>query len=85
VNALFFIAFGGSSMFAVWINSAVVPALGYNALYTILGGMSCISMVINYRLQYTFETFMPFVKGPGKNTSANDEGASQAQKETRAQ
>ena len=71
-------------MFAVWINSAVVPALGYNALYTILGGMSCISMVINYRLQYTFETFMPFVNGSGKATTTKDEDA-QAQKETSAQ
>lgn len=71
-------------MFAVWINSAVVPALGYNALYTILGGMSCISMVINYRLQYTFETFMPFVNGSGKAAATKDEDA-QAQKETNAQ
>lgn len=71
-------------MFAVWINSAVVPALGYNALYTILGGMSCISMVINYRLQYTFETFMPFVNGSGKAATTKEEGA-QAQKETNAQ
>jgi len=51
-------------MFAVWINAVVVPALGYSTLFNILGIMSCISMVINYRLQYTFETFMPFVKGP---------------------
>ncbi len=72
-------------MFAVWINSAVVPALGYNALYTILGGMSCISMVINYRLQYTFETFMPFVNGSAKAAATQDEGASQARKETSAQ
>lgn len=72
-------------MFAVWINSAVVPALGYNALYTILGGMSCISMVINYRLQYTFETFMPFVNGSGKAAATKDDEGAQAQKETSAQ
>ena len=51
-------------MFGVWLNSAVVPAMGYAALFNILGVMSCISMVINYRLAYTFETFMPFVKQP---------------------
>jgi hypothetical protein len=51
-------------MFAVYINSAVVPALGYPALFNIFGVMSCISLLINYRLQYTFDTFMPFVKGP---------------------
>ena len=49
-------------MFGVWLNSAVVPAMGYAALFNILGVMACISMVINYKLEYTFETFMPFLK-----------------------
>lgn len=49
-------------MFAVWINYEVVPALGYTALFNVFGVMTCISMFINYKLQYSFETFMPFIK-----------------------
>lgn len=51
-------------MFGVWLNSAVVPAMGYAALYNILGSMACISMIINWKLEYTFETVMPFVTRP---------------------
>lgn len=51
-------------MFGVWLNSAVVPAMGYAALYNILGAMACLSMILNYKLEYTFETVMPFVTRP---------------------
>ena len=57
-------------MFGVWLTSAVVPAMGYAALFNILGVMSCISMVINYKLEYTFETFMPFVKTAAPESEA---------------
>lgn len=53
VNALFFVGFGVSSMFAVYLFSAVVAVLGYPPLFIILGLMTCCSLVINWFLQYT--------------------------------
>jgi hypothetical protein len=90
INALFFISFGGSAMFGVWLNSAVVPAMGYAALFNILGVMSCISMVLNYKLEYTFETFMPFdkVAAPplvASETIKKDESVAPAEKEASAE
>ena len=74
-------------MFGVWLNSAVVPAMGYAALFNILGVMSCISLVLNYKLEYTFETFMPFVKVAALPSEAlasekinKDDGVATAQK-----
>lgn len=61
VNALFFIAFGFASTFGVFLFGSIVPILGWTILFYILGGMTCISLFINWKVQYTFETKMPFV------------------------
>jgi len=62
VNALFFVAFGLASTFGVFLFGQVVPILGWNILFIMLGAMTCVSLVINWKLQYKFDTFMPFVK-----------------------
>lgn len=55
-------------MFGVWLNSAVVPAMGYTVLYNILAAMAGLSMYLNFKLEYTFETYMPFVKNLADET-----------------
>lgn len=65
---------------AVWLNDAVVPTMGYSALFNILGVMACISLIINYKLQYSFETFMPFVKKKESDSTANNAEVSEQMK-----
>jgi hypothetical protein len=52
VNALFFVAFGLASTFGVFLFGQVVPILGWNILFIMLGAMTCVSLVINWKLQY---------------------------------
>lgn len=70
MNALFFVAFGVSSMFGVWLYGVIVPLVGFGVLFNVLGSMTCISLVINWKLKYSFETKMPFVKQPERSATA---------------
>jgi hypothetical protein len=63
VNALFFICYSFANFSAVWLFGHVVPTLGFNTMFNILGLMAVVALVIHTRVETFKITEMPFVTG----------------------
>ena len=60
VNALFFTGFGFSAVMGVVFNNTVVPALGWNAMFILLGCLSLVSFVMLMFFTPVRETMIPY-------------------------
>ena len=63
VNALFFICYSFANFSAVWLFGHVVPTLGFNTMFFILGLMTVTALIIHMRVDTLKMTDMPFVTG----------------------
>lgn len=60
MNALFFTGFGFSAVMGVVFNNTVVPSLGWNAMFAILGSFSILSFIMLLFFRPVQSTFIPF-------------------------
>jgi len=60
VNALFFTGFGISAVTGVVFNNTIVPKLGWDAMFIILGCFSVISFIMLLFFKPTKSTFIPY-------------------------
>lgn len=60
VNALFFTGFGFSAVMGVVFNNTVVPYLGWDAMFIILGCFTGISLLMLFCFKPVQLTFIPF-------------------------
>ena len=63
MNALLFIGFSFANFSAVFLFGHVVPTLGFNIMFYILGVMAVIALIIHTRVETSKITEMPFVTG----------------------
>jgi hypothetical protein len=61
INALFFIGYSSACFFAVLLNQSVAHYLGYDWCFILLGFMTLGAIYVNKKVEYTYETFMPFI------------------------
>ena len=60
VNALFFTGFGLSAVMGVLFNNTVVPALGWDVMFIILGSFSVISFLMLLAFKPLQTNFIPY-------------------------
>ena len=60
VNALFFTGFGFSAVMGVVFNNTVVPAMGWNAMFILLGSFSVVSFIMLLFFRPVRGSFIPF-------------------------
>ena len=60
MNALFFTGFGISAVTGVVFNNTIVPKLGWDAMFIILGCFSVISFIMLLFFKPTKSTFIPY-------------------------
>ena len=60
VNALFFTGFGFSAVMGVVFNNTIVPSLGWDAMFIILGSFSLVSFIMLLFFAPIRSTFIPF-------------------------
>jgi len=70
VNALFFTGFGISAVMGVVFNNTVVPKLGWNAMFIILGSFSIISFIMLLFFKPIKTTFIPYDDAREKYSTA---------------
>ena len=74
VNALFFTGFGISAVMGVVFNNTVVPQLGWDAMFIILGCFSVISFIMLIFFTPVKSTFIPYDDERDVHESAVNQG-----------
>ena len=60
VNALFFTGFGFSAVFGVILDNTIVPHLGWNSMFIILGSFTLVSFIMLFFFRPVRATFIPY-------------------------